>query len=46
MSLAAGIRSVLDSVAMAEKAKQAGLMMQADQGVAKALQLIAESLAI
>ncbi len=44
MSLAAGIRTALDSVAMAEKAKQAGLMMQADQGVAKALQLIAESL--
>jgi len=44
MSLAAGIRTVLNSVAMAEKAKQAGMLMQPDQGVAKALQLISVSL--
>ena len=44
MSLAAGIKTVLDSVAMAEKAKQAGIMMQQNQGVVKALQLISLSL--
>ena len=46
MTLAAGIRSVLDSVAMAEKAQQARMMMQPDQGVAKALQLISRALKI
>ena len=46
MTLAAGIRSVLDSVAMAEKAQQAIMMMQPDQGVAKALQLISRALKI
>jgi UDP:flavonoid glycosyltransferase YjiC (YdhE family) len=40
MTLAKGIRTVLDSVAMAEKAKQTGMMMQKDQSLAKALQLI------
>jgi UDP:flavonoid glycosyltransferase YjiC (YdhE family) len=46
ITLAASIRMVLDSVAMAQQAKQAGMMMQPDQGVAKALQLIAASLKI
>jgi len=46
MTLAAGIRSMLDSVAMAEKAQQARMMMQPDQGVAKALQLISRALKI
>ena len=41
ITLAAGIRSVLDSGAMTEKAQQARMMMQPDRGVAKALQLIA-----
>ena len=44
MSLAAGIRTVLDSVAMTEKAQQARIMMQQNQGVVKALQLISVSL--
>ena len=46
MTLAAGIRSMLNSVAMAEKAQQARMMMQPDQGVAKALQLISRALKI
>jgi len=46
MSLATGIRAVLASIVMTEKAQQARLMMQKDQGVAKALQLITESLKI
>jgi len=46
MTLAAGIRAVLASIAMTEKAQQAGMMMQQDQGIAKALQLITESLKI
>jgi len=46
MSLATGIRAVLASIVMTEKAQQARLMMQKGQGVAKALQLITESLKI
>ena len=46
MSLATGIRAVIASIVMTEKAQQARLMMQKDQGVAKALQLITESLKI
>lgn len=44
ISLATGIRAVLDSTNMTDKAQQARVMMQQNQGVTKALQLIAESL--
>ncbi len=44
MSLAAGIRAVLDSANMTDKAQQARVMMQQNQGVVKALQLISVSL--
>jgi len=40
MTLAIAIKTVLDSSSMTEKAQQAGMMMQKNQGVAKALQLI------
>jgi len=42
MTLAAGINTVLDSVIMTKKAQIAGMTMQADQGIEKALQLISE----
>ena len=44
MTLAKGIRAVLNSVIMTKKAQKAGITMQADQGIAKALQLISELL--
>ncbi len=44
MSLAAAIKTVIGSSAMAEKAKQARMQMQQNQGIAKALQLITETL--
>ena len=46
MSLATGIRAVLASVSMTEKAQQAGMKMQPDQGVARALQLITGALGL
>jgi len=45
ITLAAGIGTVLGSIAMTEKSQQAGMIMQQNQGVAKALQLIGVSLA-